>query len=134
MTRAEIIQLLKIVQDAYPNVKLKNPQGTIAAWELAFGDEDTKKVYQATRLHMRKCKFFPTPADIVENLTKGEMLYGEDGLIKRLGPPSIKDTEVPTIEPPKRKISPDCPGSCICPYFESEFCDGTKEEYTICCI
>ena len=134
MTRAEIINLLRILMNAYPNAKVKNEEGMIAAWELAFAEEDTKKVYQAARVHMRKCKFFPTPADIVENLTRGDILYGEDGLIKRLGPPSIKDTEVPTIEAPKRKISPDCPGSCICPYFENEFCDGTKEEHAICCI
>ena len=75
MTRKEIVELLKIVSASYPNAKIADPNTMVTTWEMMFGDLPADKVYKAARLHMESSKFFPTVADIKENLTKADMIY-----------------------------------------------------------
>lgn len=89
MTRKEIVDLLKIVSAAYPNAKITDPNTMVTAWEMMFGDLPADKVYKAARLHMESSHFFPTPADIKENLARAELLYNS-----------------PALEAPKRKKRP----------------------------
>ena len=78
MTHEEITDLLELVVNAYPNAmkSISNPDATIRAWEMAFGNDEAESVYKAARLHMDLSPFFPTIADIKSNMRKGELVYG----------------------------------------------------------
>lgn len=136
MTRKEIAKLLNMLYAVYPNTKdIKNPDITLDAWELAFGDEEAERVYKAARVYMKKGRFFPSPADIVENINRGQMLYGETSKINET--PVLTDGNniggyiTPPVAP-ERQINVFCKGSCVCPYFEGDMCEGTKEEFEAC--
>lgn len=77
MNRKETLNLLSILMANYPNAvgKIKDASKTADAWEMAFGTVETEKVYKAARLHMETSKFFPTPADILEKITRADLLY-----------------------------------------------------------
>lgn len=77
MNRDEITDLLEMVITAYPQTKIKDPAKMVEVWEMTFGEYDAETIYKATRLHMSKSKFFPTPADIKEKITKAEILFTE---------------------------------------------------------
>ena len=131
MTREEIITLLKLFKATYPNTKpITDPQSTIAAWELALGDEDAEKVYKASRVYIKtKGNFFPSPKDIYELISRGQLVYGVQ-------------PEVNKIEAPKNKIGPYCPsareklsdGTSVCLWYDSDQCFGTEEEWKECKI
>lgn len=121
MTKEEIVKLLSMMRAAYPNTKISDPSGTVAAWELAFGDESASAVYMAARYHMKHSPFFPTVADIVKSISRGQLVYG--GQV-----PETKAIEPPRVDLRERL----CPGSAVCPYFEGELCFGTKEEWEAC--
>lgn len=121
MTRVEIIKLLKALRAAYPNVKIADAEGTVDAWELAFGEDNAEVIYKAARYHMNSCKFFPTIADIRAGINRGALLYGSPVATPKKG-----------IEAPKKTVSVACVGSCVCPYFEGELCFGTAAEMEIC--
>ena len=75
MTREQTIQLLQFLKGTYPYCKIEDPRGMVEAWMLAFCDDDAHEVYKAARLHMSKKKFFPSPAEIKENMTRARLLY-----------------------------------------------------------
>ena len=106
MTQEEISMLLEMMLNAYPmaSKKITNPDATIKAWELAFGDEPADVIYKAARHHMNTNKFFPTVADIRGCINKGQMIYGRE-----------QETAHPVIEAPK------APNKLISP--DSSFCD-----------
>jgi len=131
MTREEIITLLKLFKATYPNTKsITDPQSTIAAWELALGDEDAERVYKAARVYIKtKGNFFPSPKDIYELISRGQLLYGTQ-------------PEAPKIEAPHTQIEPYCvaarnklsDGTSVCFYYDSDMCFGTEEEWKACNI
>lgn len=96
MTRDEVRELLAVLVDAYPYIstKIADPEKTIDAWLLAFGDQDAKTIYQAARHHMKTQRFFPAIADIEDAIPKGKMIYGD--------PRKIFPEIVPT--PPKLEM------------------------------
>ena len=75
MTREETIKILAIVRANYPNAKITDPSATVSAWELALGSYTADAVFKAARLHMVTCKFFPTPADILDKIVRSELVY-----------------------------------------------------------
>lgn len=121
MTRVEIIKLLKALRAAYPNVKIVDPEGTVDAWELAFGADNAESIYKAARWHMNNNKFFPTIADIRASINRGDLSYG-----------SQPRTQNRAITAPKKAVSVACDGSCVCPCFEGELCFGTAAEMELC--
>ena len=126
MTREEIVNLLKLFKATYPNTKpITDPESTIAAWELVFGDEEADKVYKAARVYIKsKGDYFPSPKAIYELMSRGQLVYG---VVNE--PPKITAPEAPKID--IRDFL--CPGSCVCPYFDS-VCFGSKEEYDMCIL
>lgn len=125
MRQEEIADLLEIMLNAYPNTKsITNPEATIKAWELAFGEMPADRVYKAARVHMRKCKFFPTVADIIKEIPRGEMLYGasqEEDLDKMLEAPEapLKRIQADLGEEAKCRLQ-----SCI---LYQDICNGLNE-------
>ena len=77
MTREETLKLLSILMANYPNAtgKIKDAAKTADAWEMAFSELEAEKVYKAARLHMETSKFFPSPADLLEKVTRAGLLY-----------------------------------------------------------
>lgn len=87
MTREETIKLLSILIANYPNAKIKDAAKTADAWEMVLGPFEAERVYKAARLHMTTSKFFPTPADIKEKLSRAAMIYTAPPAVpKRLKP------------------------------------------------
>lgn len=82
MTRDEVTKLLEILVSAYPNTKIKDAKAMTDAWELILGQYSAESVYKAARLHMNASKFFPTPAEIGEQIVRAQMVYKEPELIK----------------------------------------------------
>lgn len=77
MSREEVIKLLGILYSAYPYIKDKvnDPQVMASAWEMCLGGYSAESVYKAARLHMETNRFFPTPADILSNIVRAELVY-----------------------------------------------------------
>ena len=95
MIRADIIKLLKMVRDNYPNTKIQDAKGTVDMWELAFSEYEATDVFKAVRLHINTSKFFPTPADVLKAMPKAKIIYSDN--------PSV-----PMIEAPEEaRIVPD---------------------------
>lgn len=102
MTQQEIALLLEMMLNAYPMAanKITNPEATIQAWELAFGDEPSDRVYKAARHHMNTSKFFPTVADIRQAMNKGQLLYGDvpEGSQRAIEAPQAPHTMIPVTD------------------------------------
>ena len=130
MTRNEIAKLLNMMFTAYPHTKISDASMMLDAWEMAFGDEDATVIYKSARYHMRTCKFFPTIADIMNGINKGELLYGES----KVAITASNQGNLPAPSAPVKKICTYCDGAWACPYFEGDICYGTKEEYEACNI
>ena len=93
MTRQEVVKLLKILTDTYPYVqnKIGDPQEMAGIWYMLFMNDDAGKVFKAARYHMNTKKFFPTPAELREVMTRADLLYSEKV-------PTIEEPSVPKLE------------------------------------
>lgn len=76
MDRKETIQLLKLLEQFYPNrfTKMDTPaiEAFAGAWTLAFEPYDYEDVKAAAVEYVRHNKFFPDVADITGELVKCE--------------------------------------------------------------
>jgi len=75
MTREETIKILAIVRANYPNTKINDASATVSAWEMTLGSYTADAVMRAVKMHMVTCKFFPTPADILDKMVRSEIVY-----------------------------------------------------------
>ena len=133
MVRAEILTLLNELMGAYPYVPIKDPETTARMYEMALGEYEAKYVFMAARIHIRNSQYFPSPNQIIKLIPKGKMLCEmeeEKAVTKAISAP--EQNMLPAPVAPQKKISVFCTGSCICPYFEGELCEGTEAEYKIC--
>lgn len=118
MTQKELIDLLELLQSAYPNWKVSDPQLMLDVWSLSLGEYEAEKIYKSARYHIKTSVFPPSVAELVKGINKGQLLYNSDQTVK--------------IEAPKMDIRERlCKGSCICPYFDS-ICNGSPEEQEVC--
>ena len=113
MTRKEIIQLLKLLADNYPNNRINDPEGTVQVWEMNLGSYEAPDIYKAARFHMAHCSFFPNPADLLKAIPRARLIY--------------PDTEAPQIE--HKQIQPegqpeDRAGCTVCPV--EEYCNRKR--------
>lgn len=91
MNRKEIADLLEIVISNYPNVKIRDAGAMVSAWEMGLGDYSAESVYKAARFHMENSPYFPTIADIKNNIVRAQMLYQESDIeVARLEGSAIK--------------------------------------------
>ncbi len=93
MTREEIIKLLAILSDNY-NIKITNPAGKATAWEITLGPYSAESIFKAARLHMETNKYFPSPADLIEKITRSEVVYGDNSPIA-INAPKVKTSMIP---------------------------------------
>ena len=92
MNSKEAAQILAVVRTAYPNTKIEDAGAMVQAWVMGLGDYSASSVMKAARLHMATAKFFPTIAEIRNNIVRAEIVYNE------------ADIETNRIEPSKQKI------------------------------
>lgn len=121
MTREETIKVLAVVRSAYPNQKIDNAKLLVEAWYGTLGEYDFQDVIAAARFHIKSNKYFPVPANIVECLGKGRLVYQTPPQMPSITGKVIAD---PTV----------CRGYEACPYYELDICGATKEEASICHI
>ena len=117
MTQDQVIELLNTCRAAYPNAKI-DAKGMARAYMLVFADMEAEQVYKAARVHLKTNKFFPTPADLMECINKGQMLYNT--------PP----------QPPRLTgiVADESVCHKNCPYYEMDLCGATREEASLCHI
>lgn len=77
MNREETIKILSMLRANYPLVKIQDPAATVTSWQMVLGEYDAEMILKAARYHMNVSKYFPTPADIVDNITRAELLFRE---------------------------------------------------------
>lgn len=128
MVMVEILTLLGEITSAYPHINIKDPQATARMWEMTLGEYETKHVFMAARIHIRKSKYFPTPADLIALLPNARLACEMEE--------NKSKVKIESPKAPDKLISAKayCTGSCICPYYEEDLCGGTKEEYEVCNI
>lgn len=74
MNSKEITQILAILRANYPNVKIENPSAMVKTWEMVLGEFSTEAVMASVKSHMSTSKFFPTPAEIRENIVRHKIV------------------------------------------------------------
>lgn len=121
MTREEVIKVLAVVRAAYPHYKIDNAKLLVEAWYGTLCEYEASDVIKAARFHIKTNKYFPVPANIVECMSKGRLVYQT--------PP-----ESPSLSGRVIKDPTDCTGYEICPYYNMDLCGATKEEASICHI
>lgn len=74
-TRAEdkIEQALGILTGAFPYLKGKISEDTRATWLQEFKDTDPEILIRAVRNHISTCRYFPSPAEINEQIKRAYM-------------------------------------------------------------
>ena len=73
MNKVEAVKILAVVRAAYPQVKIADAESTVNAWVWQLGEFDADVVLKAAQIHVSKSKYFPTPADIRDNITRAQM-------------------------------------------------------------
>lgn len=77
MTEEQIVDLLEQLISNYPNTKIKSVEKMIKVWQMAFGENEAEDIYKAARLHMETSEFFPTVAEIKNNIEKAKLIYSD---------------------------------------------------------
>lgn len=95
MTRAEIIDLLEILISCYPNTKIADPSAMATSWEMVLGEYEASSIYKAARLQMSISPFFPKPADLINSITRAELVYSPPPRPVLEPPTSAKVTAIP---------------------------------------
>jgi len=73
MDKKEMTQILAILQTNYQK-KIENPEATVNVWLMTLQDFSADAVLKSAKLHISKSKFFPTPAEIRENIIRSKVL------------------------------------------------------------
>lgn len=73
MNKSDMAKILSILRANYPNVRIENPEAMVKTWMLTLGDFSTEAVMKSAELHMKHSKFFPTPAELRENIVRSRI-------------------------------------------------------------
>jgi hypothetical protein len=74
----EIIQTFKLLRDAYPYYKPDNPDGIMDIWVRKLGNTPAPVLKRAAEMHMEANKFFPSLAEMIENLKPAEYAVAQE--------------------------------------------------------
>ena len=73
MNKKDMARVLAILQTNYQK-KVENTEAVVNVWMMTLGDFSTDAVMESAKLHMSTSKFFPTPAEIRENIVRHKIL------------------------------------------------------------
>lgn len=74
MTDPEIMLILQELHGAGLANEPKDPQATLSIWRDFFGGDDARVIGKAVWIHLRKSKFWPTPADLLKYTQRAKWL------------------------------------------------------------
>ena len=74
MNKSDMAKVLSILRANYPNVRIENPEAMVKTWMLTLGEFSVQAVMMSAELHMKSSKFFPTPAELRENIVRSRIL------------------------------------------------------------
>lgn len=74
MNKSDMAKVLSILRANYPNVRIENPEAMVKTWMLTLGEFSVQAVMKSAELHMKSSKFFPTPAELRENIVRSRIL------------------------------------------------------------
>lgn len=77
MTKSELTQILAILRSNYPMVKIDNPKTMVETWFLTLGEFSGEAVLESAKCHMAHSKFFPTPAELRENIVRHKIITNQ---------------------------------------------------------
>lgn len=78
MSRKDVLKLLEMLCAAYPHTKIASPYLTAKVWEEALKSYDAKEIRLAARYHISNNKFFPTPSELINLLTRVRIIYCDE--------------------------------------------------------
>ena len=73
MNKSEAAKILAIIRPLYPNAKVYT-ESMVSSWVWQLGEFDANLVLKAAQIHVSKSRYFPTPADIRENITRASIM------------------------------------------------------------
>ena len=130
MTEIEIMNIFEELYGAGLGNAPKDPAAAVKVWMDFFGGDDARVIGKAVGIHLKKCQFWPTPADIEKLKERAEW-------ISEVEQQRFREMEQLKLESPKApeiKIDVFCTGSAVCPYFDMDVCGGSKEEHEHCSL
>lgn len=77
MTKSELTQILAILRSNYPMVKIENPKTMVETWYVTLGEFSGEAVLESAKCHMAHSKFFPTPAELRENIVRHKIITNQ---------------------------------------------------------
>ena len=77
MTKSELTQILAILRSNYPMIKIENPKTMVETWFLTLGEFSGEAVLESAKCHMAHSKFFPTPAELRENIVRHKIITNQ---------------------------------------------------------
>ena len=95
MTREEVIRLLKILISNYLHTKIADAAETATTWEMILGEYEAEPIYKAARLHMSTSPYFPSPSDLIDKLTRAQVVFRVPSVKAIEGPKRAKVTVIP---------------------------------------
>lgn len=73
MDKKDMAKVLAILQTNYQK-KIENVEATVGVWMMSLGEFSAEAVLNSAKLHMANSKFFPTPAEIRENIVRHKIV------------------------------------------------------------
>ena len=77
MTKSELTQILAILRSNYPMIKIENPKTMVETWYVTLGEFSGEAVLESAKCHMAHSKFFPTPAELRENIVRHKIITNQ---------------------------------------------------------
>lgn len=76
MDKKDMARILAILQTNYQK-KIDNTEATVNVWLMTLKDFSADAVLKSAMLHISNSKFFPTPAEIRENIVRSRIVLTE---------------------------------------------------------
>lgn len=94
MDKKDMAKVLAILQTNYQK-KIENTEATVGVWMMSLGEFSAEAVLNSAKLHMANSKFFPTPAEIRENIVRHKIILAEKTVPKLESGQKAKVTAIP---------------------------------------
>ena len=94
MDKKDMAKVLAILQTNYQK-KIENTEATVGVWMMSLGEFSAEAVLNSAKLHMANSKFFPTPAEIRENIVRHKIVLEARTVPKLESGQKAKVTAIP---------------------------------------
>ena len=73
MDKKDMAKVLALLQTNYQK-KIENVEATVGIWMMTLGEFSAEAVLESAKLHMETSKYFPTPAEIRQNIVRHKIV------------------------------------------------------------